>query len=282
MAVNSTPAPSLTELESRLGYTFARRAHLELALTHRSVAHERAHHTHHPDQPFEDNEQLEFLGDAVVGLIVADELYRRFPQLDEGGLTRMRAFLVSRRYLAEVAISLSLGDHLLLGRGEQQTGGRTKSALLANAMEAILAAIYIDAGPDLGLAAARTVVNRHIIEPALPLLSQQDSTNFTIGDHKSALQQRLQAAGLGPPRYVTTGETGPDHNKHFTVEVRIESHSPDASAKNNSVLASASAGSKKQAQQAAARIAFAQLDTLLTQSESKSSISQASATKYRA
>jgi ribonuclease-3 len=266
MAVNSTsrtptPAPR-GPLEARLGHRFSRHTLLELALTHRSVAHERAQLEPVPAAatPLSDNEQLEFLGDAVVGLLVADELYRRYPALDEGGLTRMRAFLVSRRHLATVAAALSVGEHLLLGRGEQQTGGRNKTALLANAMEAIIAAVYLDAG----LEAARTIVVTHIIQPALSQLISEDSTHLTVGDHKSALQQRMQAAGLGTPRYVVTAESGPDHLKHFTVEVRL-----DAPGHRDVVLGQAAAGNKKEAQQAAARIACLQLEEYLSSTEGR-------------
>jgi ribonuclease-3 len=279
---NENSPASLDALETLLGHHFADRALLELSLTHRSVAHERAQQEPDSDSAHTDsaaahtdNEQLEFLGDAVVGLLVADELYRRFPALDEGGLTRLRAFLVSRRHLAEVAIALDLGRYLRLGRGEEQTGGRAKSALLANAIEAVLAAVYIDAGPGNGLETARRIVTQHVIHPALDRLTAAGNTHFSMGDHKSALQQRMQAAGLGTPHYVVTAESGPDHRKHFTVEVHMDSvrtnavhmDSPDPAPGKAAtiVLGQASAGTKKQAQQAAARIAFTQLDSIAPQ-----------------
>jgi ribonuclease-3 len=246
---------SLAPLESLLGHKFTDRTLLELALTHRSVAHERAQQSAAQSPVHitsEDNEQLEFLGDAVAGLLVADELYRRFPALDEGGLTRMRAFLVSRRHLGEVAARLQLGQYLRLGRGEEQTGGRDKSALLANVIEAIFAAVYIDAG----LESVRRIIIEHLILPALDQLNSANHDHYTIGDHKSALQQRMQSAGLGMPRYVVTAESGPDHKKYFTVEVRMEKNGSTV------VLGHAAAGTKKQAQQEAARIAFAHLDSL--------------------
>jgi ribonuclease-3 len=264
MAANVTQ-PALDTLEAVLGHRFADRGLLELALTHGSVAHERAQQES-PDNtavttPRDDNEQLEFLGDAVAGLLVADELYRRFPALDEGGLTRMRAYLVSRRHLGEVAVRLELGQYLRLGRGEEQTGGRTKSALLANAIEAIFAALYLDGGID----AARRVVSEHVILPALDALDAATEDQHTMGDHKSALQQRIQAAGLGTPRYVVTAESGPDHRKRFTIEVRLDMRGRDGSSGGLTVLGTAEASTKKQAQQEAARFACEYLDRLLHQ-----------------
>jgi len=244
----------LAPLETLLGHHFADNTLLELALTHRSVAHERAQQEATTNTTQSDNEQLEFLGDAVAGLLVADELYRRFPALNEGALTRMRAFLVSRRHLAQVATTLQLGSHLRLGRGEEQTGGRNKPALLANAIEAVLAAVYIDAG----LEAARSIINQHVVLPALDRLTATGSTSYTADDHKTALQQRMQAAGFGMPQYVVIQESGPDHRKHFTVEVRMATNTLDG----DTVLGQASANSKKEAQQAAARVALERIDTI--------------------
>ena len=200
--------PSDKAVSSLFGYCFSRPDLLVWALTHRSLAYET-----NPDtllDPGCDNEQLEFVGDAVLGLAVAESLFRRFPGSREGELTRLRASLVSRRHLGEVAARINLGDLLRLGRGEEQSGGRQKIALLANAIEAVIAALYLDGGLD----AARAFIERHIIEPALPdlrvAIEAGDTFSGAIGDHKSALQEHLQAIGAGQPQYVLTAQSGPD------------------------------------------------------------------------
>jgi ribonuclease III len=233
-------------------HLFQRPDLLTWALTHRSLAYETdpAASPH----PASDNEQLEFLGDAVLGLAVAESLFHRFPSSREGELTRLRSSLVSRRHLGEVGARIDLGSLLLLGRGEEQSGGRTKPALLANAIEAVIAALYLDGG----LPAARAFIEKHIIEPAVPnlhlALQAGDTFSGAIGDHKSALQEHLQATGAGQPQYVLTAQTGPDHQKRFRVEVRIDDKSGGSRA-----LAESEGTTKKQAQQDAARLAFQRL-----------------------
>ena len=233
-------------------HIFQRPDLLTWALTHRSLAYETNPDTL-PD-PAADNEQLEFVGDAVLGLAVAESLFRRFPSSREGELTRLRASLVSRRHLGEVAARIDLGSLLRLGRGEEQSGGRKKPALLANAIEAVIAALYLDGG----LAAARAFIEKHIIEPALPdlHLALDGSKTFSgaIGDHKSALQEHLQATGAGQPHYVLTDQSGPDHQKRYRGEVRVDDKSGGSRA-----LAESEGTTKKQAQQAAARLAFERL-----------------------
>ena len=233
-------------------HIFQRPDLLTWALTHRSLAYETNPDTL-PD-PAADNEQLEFVGDAVLGLAVAESLFRRFPASREGELTRLRASLVSRRHLGEVAARIDLGSLLRLGRGEEQSGGRKKPALLANALEAVIAALYLDGGLD----AARAFIEKHIIEPALPdlHLALKGSKTFSgaVGDHKSALQEHLQATGAGQPQYVLTDQSGPDHQKRFRVEVRVDDKSGGSRA-----LAESEGSTKKQAQQAAARLAFERL-----------------------
>jgi ribonuclease-3 len=233
-------------------HTFKRPELLTWALTHRSLAYETGPETL-PD-PTSDNEQLEFVGDAVLGLAVAESLFHRFPHSREGELTRLRASLVSRRHLGAVAARIGLGEMLLLGRGEEQSGGRQKPALLANALEAVIAALYLDGG----LEAARAFIERHIIEPSLPdlhgALSAGETFSGAIGDHKSALQEYLQATGAGQPQYVLTAQSGPDHQKLFRVEVRISNGDGGSRA-----LGESEATTKKQAQQQAARIAVEQL-----------------------
>jgi ribonuclease-3 len=233
-------------------YKFKDPSLLTLALTHSSLAYE-----NNPEgmrEPGTDNEQLEFIGDAVLGLVVAEALYRRFPASREGDLTRLRASLVSSRNLAEVALRIQLGPMLRLGRGEEHSGGQKKPALLANALEAVIAAMYLDGG----LAPARDFILRHIVEPAEPelegVLRSDQTFSGAVGDYKSALQEWLQAAGAGQPKYVMTGQSGPDHKKQFRIEVRV-THGASGFV----TLADAEGTTKKLAQQEAARRALASL-----------------------
>ena len=174
------------EVESLLRHKFAQRELLTRALTHRSLAYEQRlaePEAPTPNDPSSDNEQLEFLGDAVVGFLVAEDLCRRYPELHEGALTRLRAELVSRKHLGQVAARLNLGAYMLLGRGEERSGGRKKTALLANCIEAVMAALYLDGG----VKTARSFVLREIIEPCAPALREQLHDGSSIGDYKSAL-----------------------------------------------------------------------------------------------
>jgi ribonuclease-3 len=238
--------------ESFFDYKFKDPSLLTLALTHSSLAYENnPEGTRHPGS---DNEQLEFIGDAVLGLVVAEALYRRFPNSREGDLTRLRASLVSSRNLAQVAVRILLGPMLRLGRGEENSGGQRKPALLANALEAVIAAMYLDGG----LSPARDFIQRHIVGPAdAELVSVLDSTepfSGAVGDYKSALQERLQADGAGQPKYVMTDQSGPDHKKRFRIEVRVADGSGGFM-----TLADAEGTTKKLAQQEAARRALAGL-----------------------
>jgi ribonuclease-3 len=234
------------------GYRFKDPKLITLALTHSSLAYES--NPERTPEPGSDNEQLEFIGDAVLGLVVAEALYRRFPASREGDLTRLRASLVSSRNLAQVALRMELGPMLRLGRGEEHSGGQKKPALLANALEAVIAAIYLDGG----IAPARDFIHRQIIEPAaadmVNVLQSSEPFSGAVGDYKSALQERLQAAGAGQPRYLLTDQSGPDHRKNFRIEVRV------ADAAGGAIkLAEAEGTTKKQAQQEAARRALASL-----------------------
>lgn len=232
----SVPQPSdLRNVEQRLGYTFRDRGHLEHALTHKSRAAE------DPSGGVVDNESLEFLGDAVLGFVVADLLYREFPDFTEGPKSKAKAALVSTATLADISRALALGGDLLLGRGEAKTGGRSKPALLADVLEAIIAAIYLDGGVE----AARAFIER----AWRPLLDAMRTSGMAGGDHKSALQERLQAAGRPLPAYRTVLESGPDHAKRFGVDVVVD----------DQVLASGSGRTKKEAEQEAARLALAAL-----------------------
>ncbi len=259
-AVNGTASPAarrqadppLAPGKRFFGYKFKDPKLLTLALTHSSLAYES--NPERTPEPGSDNEQLEFIGDAVLGLVVAEALYRRFPASREGDLTRLRASLVSSRNLAQVALRMEMGPMLRLGRGEEHSGGQKKPALLANALEATIAAIYLDGG----LAPARDFIHRQIIEPAaadlVNVLHSAEPFSGAVGDYKSALQERLQAAGAGQPRYLLTDQSGPDHRKSFRIEVRV-ADSAGAAIK----LAEAEGPTKKQAQQEAARRALASL-----------------------
>ena len=248
------------ELETVLGHRFQRPELLERALTHRSLAYEQrladaesadpALHDTYSD-PSADNEQLEFLGDAVIGFLVAEELCRRYPALREGALTRLRAELVSRHHLGLVAERLNLGEYMLLGRGEERSGGRRNTALLANCIEAVVAALYLDGGIEV----ARAFIMRDVIEPDAAGLHKKILRGVSIGDYKSALQERLQAQKQGQPEYSVRAEKGPDHRKRFLVEVAV--------AKNGATtrpLARGLGSTKKKAEQEAARRAIVKLE----------------------
>jgi ribonuclease-3 len=245
--------PALNTLQAALGHTFREQQLLVKALTHSSLAYEQTLEGRQAEGSNalrkEDNEQLEFLGDAVLGLVVAEILFRRFPDLHEGEWTRLRASMVSRRHLAQVAAVLDMGSYLRLGRGEERGGGRKKSTLLANCVEAIIAALYLDGG----LAPVEAFVNEHVVAPYVNDLRQALDHGISLGDHKTALQELLQAKKTGPPDYVLKAESGPDHRKRFLVEVRVvEGSGPKA-------LARGVGTTKKRAEQEAARRAFEKL-----------------------
>ena len=222
-------------LERALQYRFRDRGLLEQALTHTSRANEDI------SGGAADNESLEFLGDALLGFIIADLLFRQFPGFDEGDKSKSKASLVSTATLARQAERLSLGDHLLLGRGEEKTGGRRKQALLADGYEALLAAIYLDGGID----EARGFIAREFA----PLLAEVRDGRTAGQDYKSALQELLQAREMSLPDYRLVGTIGPDHQKQFQVEVVV----------NGEVLGQATGPSKKDAEQEAARAALEKL-----------------------
>jgi ribonuclease-3 len=197
----------LETLEEVLGHPFKNRELLERSLTHKSRVYEK-----NAGVPATDNEQFEFLGDAILGFLVSETLVARHPAFPEGRLSKLKAHLVSASHLHQVALRLHLGHHLLLGRGEEMSGGREKKALLANALEALIAALYLDAGME----PVRLFVVRHIVgEAHLPEEGPQ------LTDHKSALQEMAQALKLPQPRYSIVEERGPEHAKTFLVEVRV-------------------------------------------------------------
>jgi ribonuclease-3 len=226
----------IAELESVLGHSFRDPQRLLQALMHSSRIPERA-----PEEPAESNEKLEFLGDAVLELIVSEELVREFPDWSEGQLSKSRARLVNATAISLSAQRLGLGKYLRLGRGEEKTGGRTKPALLADAYEALIAAVYLDGG----LEAARGFVRRSLVEGAIAV----EAERLGHTDHKSALQEFLQSRGMAPGAYHVIAETGPDHQKTFRVEVRIAGQ----------VTAMGSGRTKKEAEQSAAIAALIQL-----------------------
>ena len=200
----------LGELEKALGHAFQNRELLDRALTHKSRVYEKSAE----GSECADNERLEFLGDAILGFAVSESLVRRFSSYPEGRLSKLKAHLVSAAHLYEVAQSLRLGEYLLLGRGEEMSGGREKKALLSDAVEALIAALYLDAGFE----AARQFIDARIIEP---YGAPEDGVDSAGTDYKSALQETAQSLKLPPPRYVIIDEQGPEHAKTFTVEVRV-------------------------------------------------------------
>src|SRR5258705_11111872 len=190
-------------IETRIEYRFKDRGLLEHAHTHKSRAAEDV------SGGVADNESLEFLGDAVLGLVVADALFRQYPNYNEGQKSKIKASIVSTHALARQAEEIRLGDHLILGRGEEKTGGRFKQALLADAYEALIAAIYLDGGIE----AAETFLRRELKEA----IDAGAARNFVGQDYKSALQERVQALGRPLPEYRIAGEAGPDHRKIFSL-----------------------------------------------------------------
>jgi ribonuclease-3 len=222
-------------LQSAVGYQFRNPQFLLEALTHSSFAQESA------DQP-RDNEQMEFLGDAVLTFVVSVMLADAFPDWEEGKLTRARANLVAAPHLHSVASSMNLGQYLRLGRGEEKTGGREKPALMVNALEAVVAALYRDGGIE----AARDFIARFILPQDLEAAAGK---LFSI-DYKSALQEHLQAERTSPAEYRVVEESGPEHQKTFTVEAWA----------GDNLIARGRGGSKKSAEQEAARLILEKLE----------------------
>lgn len=238
-------AKEIAAVEGLLGHHFLQPELLDQALTHSSQARELE-----AQQPVKeglrpgDNEQLEFLGDAVLALVTGEELFRRFPSFREGELSKLRAHLVSERHLVQVAQTLGLGNYLRLGRGEEKSGGRLKTALLVDALEAVLAALYLDGGLEI----ARRFILQTVITPELARMNPE-SGGVPVMDFKSALQETLQATGRPQASYVLVKEAGPEHSKIFTVEVRLSS----AGQAKVEFIGRAEGSTKKRAEQDAAR-----------------------------
>ncbi|MBQ7566087.1 MAG: ribonuclease III [Oscillospiraceae bacterium] len=221
----------MNELESALGYHFRDQSLLINALTHRSYAHE-------SQNSGPDNERLEFLGDSILGFVVADALYRQFPEKSEGELTRIRADLVCEGNLARVAASIGLGKHLLLGRGEDQNGGRTRDSIVSDAMESVIAAVCLDSGFD----AAKEIILRLI-------LGDTPEDKPRVVDYMTLIQELVQRDKKQAIHYVLVGETGPDHDKRFDMEAIL----------NGKIVGRGSGSSKKRAEQEAAKDAVGRL-----------------------
>ncbi len=222
----------IKDLEEALGYRFKNITLLQNALTHSSYANERWHDS------LRSNERLEFLGDSILGMTVAEHLYRNFPDRPEGELTRMRADMVCETSLAKVATQINLGAHLLLGNGEEQGGGRNRASILADAVESVIAASFLDGG----MTATEGIIQRFI-------LSNVPSGRMQNQDYKTALQELVQQKKNQQLSYALVGENGPDHDKQFFVEVSL----------NGQVVGRGTGSSKKRAEQDAARAAIEQL-----------------------
>lgn len=262
-------AADLAELETTLGHHFAVPELLVRALTHRSLANEQAAlESQGSERPGKvrmveteignvqlkhagDNERLEFLGDAVLGLVVAEALFSLHPEWHEGELTRVRAQLVSRQHMAQVAEAIGLGRHLRLSKGEDKSGLRRKSTVLSNTMEAVIGAMFLDGGLD----PVRTFTRRKVLGETAEQLAQELQSGAALGNYKSALQEHLQAARAGSPVYRVKSESGPGHRKRFLVEVRLKMTAGEP----GKPLARGVGSTKKRAEQDAARRALERL-----------------------
>ena len=229
---------SLQDLEKLLGYTFRNQDLLLRALTHRSFVNE------HEAERLHNNESLEFLGDSVLGFLISARIFQRYPELTEGELSKIKAYLVSAANLVRLAEAIRLGEFVRLSRGEEKTGGRMKRAIAVDAFEAIIGAIYLDGGVD----AASEFVERQVET----FFEGQDFTQLTYGDFKSALQEQLHNLGGPEPVYRVVDEIGPDHKKTFVVQVVVRGE----------VIAESSGRTKKEAQQSAARLALENLKNI--------------------
>ena len=238
----------LKELEAALGHEFSSPELLLRALTHRSLAHQLAQADGSKKSAPADNERLEFLGDAVLGLVVAEALFSLHPEWREGEMTRIRSGLVSRLHMAQVAEEIDLGRHLRLSRGEERSGLRRRSTVLSNTMEAVMGALFLDGG----LEPVRVFVRSKVMGEAAERLAVELRSGEALGNYKSALQERLQAAGAGAPVYRVKTESGPDHHKRFLVEVRLKSEA----GQKGKPLARGMGRTKKHAEQDAARRAL--------------------------
>ena len=265
---------TLVELETALGHCFALPEVLVRALTHRSLANEQAAQEQaaaavgglHKAAGTGDNERLEFLGDAVLGLVAAEALFLLHPEWHEGELTRVRALLVSRKHMAEVAEAIGLGSHLRLSRGEEHSGLRRKTTVLSNTMEAVLGALFIDGG----LEPVRVFVRRWVMGEAAEQMARELSSGDALGNYKSALQEHLQASRAGAPVYRVKSESGPDHRKRFLVEVRLKMTEGEPGKQ----LARGMGSTKKNAELDAARRALAKLQAVQQKASASAAVNE--------
>ena len=234
----STAAETMSDFQARLNYTFRDPEVLERALTHKSFANERR------EAASSNNERLEFLGDTVLGFLIGDLLYRTFPSLQEGALSKIKAHLVSAAILGEKGRALEIGRFLRMGTGEARSGGSEKLSLVADAFEAVVAAIYLDGGLGAAEAFVRAQFGRDV--------SGIDLADLSFHDYKTALQEAAQGLGLPLPDYRVVGESGPDHEKAFEVEVLWDGEA----------FASGRGSSKREAQRKAAKEALRKLGRL--------------------
>ena len=240
------------ELEAALGHKFRVPDLLERALTHRSLAKEQAARDPMKETGAAgDNERLEFLGDAVLGLVVAEALFGVHPDWQEGELTRVRAQLVSRQHMAQVAEAISLGKYLRLSRGEDKSGLRRRTTVLSNTMEAVIGALFLDGG----LEPVRAFARLHILAEAADQLAAELRSGAALGNYNSALQELLQAEHAGTPVYRVNNESGPGHRKRFLVELRLKMNAGEP----GKPLARGMGTTKKHAEQDAARRALERL-----------------------
>ena len=248
-----TKTRELAALEKSLDHNFKDAALLARALTHSSYAREKRDQEHSDAAP-SDNEQLEFIGDSVLAFVTSQELAKRFPHYQEGELSKLRAYLVSARHLLLPARRLEIGKYLRLGRGEERSGGRNKSAILVDALEAVIAAIYQDGG----LRAAHKFIMREILRPELQRIEREPGNGLPVTDYKSALQEQAHTAGRKKIKYVVVKEEGPEHKKVFTVEARIVPDDGDTP----EFVARAEGPTKKSAEQRAALQALEYVQSL--------------------
>lgn len=218
---------NIRQLEEKISYSFKNKNLLKNAVTHSSYIKEHG-------KGEKSNERLEFLGDAFFDAIIGEELYRIFPDKEEGFLSRTRAALVCEKSLAKAAVALGVGDYLLLGNGEDRSGGRHRESILADCMEAIIGAVYLDGGFE--------QVQKLVLEIFSGAIEDARHGKYIITDYKTALQEKLQSKGITDIKYVLVNESGPDHDKTFEVQLNVEGRA----------MSTGTGKSKKQAEQKAA------------------------------
>ncbi len=247
-------AQDISSLEDQIEYRFRNPELLTQALTHSSYAREHDS-PDAADSAIHDNEQLEFLGDAILGFVTSQNLFERHPDFREGQLSKLRAYLVSEKHLIRAAKTLHLGRYLRLGRGEEKSGGRNKTTLQVDALEALLAALYLDSDID----QVRKFILGVIVEPEMKRLKKSSANGFPVTDYKSALQETAHSMSRPQPTYVLVSEEGPEHQKTFTIEARLSSSGAQGKLE---YVGRGQGPTKKRAEQDAARQAIEYLWSL--------------------